>query len=349
MKKLLSVICAVLVIFGAFSVTALAAEPYSAGISVLKSQFSEGVGPKTENFAIDYLYFSPVKEADSEKYPLVIWLHGMWDGSYSGRQIRNNNIAYWTSEEFQSRFPSGGAFLMVPRSPEEEFIYWEDRMVYPLRAAIDDFIAQNEANVDISRIYIGGYSMGGKMTLKMITAYPEMFAAAFPICPAWSPDEDSIALFKDIPMWLTCGTTDNMVSYDGVSKTWDKFAAITTKKAESRFSSLARTLMPDGSDAPSAHESWQAVAHDMFSSQWGAYPEMTTVNALGEEVIITYPDGMISWLSQFTSDYDGSAATDSGNIDVKWSGTCIGRFVRGVFGTMFVTMFKVLDRLTDSF
>lgn len=349
MKKIIAILCTLMLLAGTVSISALAAEPYSAGLDVLKTQFTEGKGPETEGFAIDYLYFSPVKEADTEKYPLVVWLHGMWDGSYNGRQIKNNGIGYWTSAEFQSRFPSGGAFIMAPRSPEEKIIYWEDRTVYPLRAAIDDFIAQNKDNIDLSRIYVGGYSMGGKMTLKMITAYPEMFAAAFPICPAWSPDEDSLQIIKDTPIWLTCGMNDNAVNYNGVARTWANICATSNKNAVNRFSSMTETVMPDGSPAPSGHESWQAVAHDMFSYEWGDYPNMSTVDGNGNEVKFTYPDGMISWLSQFTSDYDGAAATDSGNIKVEKSGICIDMLIRGLFGRIFVTLVKVVDKTTDLF
>ncbi len=349
MKKTLALFCALIMLLGVGGVTALAAEPYSAGLEVLKTQFNEGVGPETEGITIDYLYFSPVKESDTTKYPLVVWLHGMWDGSYSGRQIKNNGIGYWTSAEFQQRFYSGGAFILAPRSPEEKINYWQDNTVYPLRAAIDAFIAANKDNIDLSRIYIGGYSMGGKMTLKMITAYPEMFAAAFPICPAWSPDEASLDIIKDMPIWLTCGMNDNAVNYKGVAKTWENICATSNRNSINRFSSMTETVMPDGSPAPSGHESWQAVAHDMFSYEWGEYPNMSTVDGNGNEVKFTYPDGMISWLSQFTSDFDGSAASDSGNITVEDDESCISEFFKGIFGRIIVNIVKIVDKITDLF
>ena len=47
---------------------------------------------------------------------------------------------------------------------------------------------------------------------------------------------------------------------------------------------------------------------------------MNTVNGLGDKVTLTYPDGMISWLSSYTSDYDGAVATDCGNIEAQQSG-----------------------------
>ena len=181
---------------------------------LLKKQFVFGEGPKVGDYSVDYRYYSPVKENDNKKYPLVVWLHGMGDGASEGTQVMKSNIAYWASDEFQSRFASSeGAFIFCARSREEDNIYWSNEMIEPLRAAIDDFIAKNKDNVDLTRIYVGGYSMGGKMTLKMAIAYPEMFAAAFPICPAWAPSDNLVELISDMPVWITSSTRDPLVNY----------------------------------------------------------------------------------------------------------------------------------------
>ena len=36
---------------------------------------------------------------------------------------------------------------------------------------------------------------------------------------------------------------------------------------------------------------------------------------LGEEVVLEYPNGMISWLTSHTSDYDGAPCNDKGNLE----------------------------------
>lgn len=318
-KRLLALTLALLMLTGICSLFSSAAEPLplEAGIDELCGQFMSGKGPETDGYSIDYRYFSPVKENDSTKYPLVVWLHGMGDGSYDGHQISAQEAALWASAEFQSRFrESEGAFIIAPRSLEEKELYWDDCLIYPLRAALDGFIAQNRENIDVSRIYVGGYSMGGKMTLKMAVAYPEFFAAAFPICPAWVPDEAAAARLKDMPVWLTSGKTDPLVSYNRmVLPTWRNLLSQSNVRDLCRLSSLSITARPNGIAIASAHFSWIAVNNDMFSYKNGDYPFMTTVDGKGEEVTLTYPDGMISWLSAFTSDYDGSPATDSGNAE----------------------------------
>ncbi len=320
-NKFLAVILSVIMLMGVFSVATFASEGVSveAGLQELKAQFEKGVGPKTNGYAIDYRYYSPVKADDEGKYPLVIWLHGMSEGSSEGKQIEKNDIAYWTSLEFQSRFTgAGGAYILAARSLEEKLLFWDDCLVEPLRAAIDDFIAQNADNIDLSRIYIGGFSMGGKMTLKMAVAYPEMFAAAFPICPAWAPSESEIAYLADMPVWLTSGVRDPLVNYNGsVVPTWNRLIAASNEPANLRFSTLEKTLYPDGSSTSSGHHAWYAVTYDMFSADNGDYPSMTTVDGNGDAVTLTYPDGMISWLSQFTSDFDGAKGEGTGNLDVE--------------------------------
>lgn len=289
---------------------------YDDNLEELQEQFLPGNGPETNGYTIDYRYFSPVKENDNTKYPLVIWLHGMGDGAEEGKQVKASDIAFWTSPDFQSRFKdSNGAFIFAPRSLEEDNIYWSDSLIYPLRATIDDFITQNKDNIDLTRIYIGGYSMGGKMTLKMAVAYPEMFAAIFPICPAWSPSVNQAKLISDIPVWLTSGVLDPLVNYFfSVRIGWKNIISVHNAPDSCRFSTLLFVKFPSGNPTSSSHHAWFAVNYDMFSSDNGNYPYMKTVDGNGNKVTLTFPDGMISWLSQYTSSFDGTLATDSGNL-----------------------------------
>lgn len=356
MKKILAVILAALMLLSVSSVISFAEDsalPLSAGLEALQGQFEYGEGPKTNGYTIDYRYYSPAKENDDTKYPLVIWLHGMSEGFPEGKQIKQNNIAYWTSAEFQARFEgTEGAYIMAPRSLEEKLIFWDDSMIYPLRAAIDSFIAENAENIDISRIYIGGFSMGGKMTLKMAVAYPDMFAAAFPICPAWTPSAEQTSLMADIPVWLTSGKGDPLVNYSAsVTPTWNNIASTNKTPELCRFSTLSSVRYPDGSKTSSAHHAWFAVNYDMFSIENGDYPDMSTVNGKGEAVTLTYPNGMISWLSQFTSDYDGTPATDSGNIPVDENTSNLFSFdtIKNIFEQIINFFKNILGMLMNFF
>lgn len=314
MKKIAAFILALALVFslssGAFALSK------EGGIEPLKTLFTAGEGPEVNGYTVDYSYYSPVEENDVTKYPLVVWLHGMGDGSEPGKPVEKSNIAYWASDEFQSRFdPAGGAFILAARSREEMNIYWSNEMIEPLKAAIDDFISKNKNNIDLSRIYIGGYSMGGKMTLKMAVAFPEMFAAAFPICPAWSPSDELCKKLADTPVWIISSTRDPLVNYYlAVSPTFERIAAASNVAEKCRLSTLTKVCYEDGTKTSSSHHAWFAVNHDMFTDLNGDYHNMTTVNGIGEEVKLTYPNGMISWLTAQTSDYDGAPTKGTGNL-----------------------------------
>ena len=309
-------------------------------------EFIFGVGPETQGYTIDYRYYSPVKENDNTKYPLVIWLHGMGNGGRDGKQIDTNNIGNWTTDDYQRRFKdSGGAFILAPRSLEEDGIYWDDELIYPLRATIDSFIEEHKENIDLQRIYVGGYSMGGKMTLKLAVAYPEMFAAVFPVCPAWIPGEEATVYLKDMPVWITSGARDPLVNYYAyLLPTWDNIIAHSNNPRDCRLSTLMVTLNPNGQPLLSSHQSWNSVTNDMFSSLKLDYPMMKTQDGLGRKVDLKYPDGMISWLSGFRSDYDGEKGSDCTNWDaLKSDGRAKGLnsicvFFRNVFRYRFYAL-----------
>ncbi len=345
MKKIRSFIALLLAVTTLFAcMTNAYALPLDKGIDELKKQFVFGEGPKVGEYSVDYRYFSPVKEKDSKKYPLVIWLHGMGDGAKEGAQVAKSNIAFWASDEFQSRFePSGGAFIFAARSREEDNKYWDNDLLEPLKAAIDDFIAKNKSNIDVSRIYVGGYSMGGKMTLKMAVAYPEMFAAAFPICPAWSPSDEFVSLIADIPIWITSSTRDPLVNYYfAVSPTFERIAKASNVAEDCRLSTLTKVCYHDGKKTSSSHHAWFAVNYDLFSIDNGDYPYMSTVNGLGEEVKLSYPNGMISWLTSHTSDYDGTPIEGMGNITPEDS---TDNLIDLGFAEFFEILFKAIASL----
>lgn len=321
LKKILCLFLCLLLTVSTFSFCTYAVNK-SEKADKLNELFEFGVGPEADGYAIDYRYYSPVKKKDTTKYPLVIWLHGMINGGYDGEQLESSDISLWADKSFQKRFKGAkGAFIMAPRSLEEKNLYWPDELIFPLRKAIDSFIAKNKKNLDLKRIYIGGYSMGGKMALKMAVAYPDMFAAIFPICPAWVPGEKAAQQLKNTPMWLTSGVTDTLANYFAyVTPTWNNIVAASKKPENLRFSSLKIVCYADGTPSLVPHEAWYAVNNDMFSEKNGDYPFMSTVDGNGEEVKLTYPKGMISWLSGHKSKFNGKAAKNSGNDAVTDEG-----------------------------
>ena len=168
---------------------------------------------------LGYGYYAP--QQGGGRRPLIIWLHGAGEGgqdptvAYAGNKVVN-----LASDDIQALF--GGAFVLAPQTPT----FWMDdgsgqygrtgksRYSEALKALIDEFIARNDAAIDTSRIYIGGCSNGGFMTMRMVLDHPEFFAAAYPVCEALYDDtisDTDIESIKHVPIWFTHARADNVV------------------------------------------------------------------------------------------------------------------------------------------
>lgn len=279
-----------------------AAQPLSAGLDALRDQFTFGIGPSTNGITMDYYAYEP--DADiSGKLPLVVWLHGLVSGGYPGRQITKNDISYWASAEFQSRFTGGGAFILAPRS-SEVVADWEDRYMQPLKEMIDDFIRQHSDRVDPTRIYLGGLSMGGKMTLKLAAKYPAMFAAIFPCSPYYKLTDSVAKGVKNVPIWQLSSKTDCYMGFNTwIWPDWQKLMEHSACRDKCRITVFDTALKPDGSRPGTTHDTWYAATYDMFMYDNSTFTGSATQDGNGNAVTLTYPEGMISWLCQHTSSY----------------------------------------------
>jgi predicted peptidase len=91
-----------------------------------------------------------------------------------------------------------------------------DRYNEGLMALIKNYVASNPG-IDTDRIYVGGCSNGGYMTLKLVLLYPDYFAAAFPSALAYHSEflsDEQIKSIKDVPMWLIHSADDPVTVAD---------------------------------------------------------------------------------------------------------------------------------------
>ena len=174
----------------------------------------------SEGHTLTYASYRPANASEENLRPLVIWLHGMGEGGTDPLiTLYGNKVAALFGEEFQKIMD--GAYVLTPQTPT----FWMDDgsgeisespdSLYgeALKALIDEFVEKNPG-VDPGRIYIGGDSNGGFMTVRMILDYPDFFAAAFPVCEAL-PDkcisDEELLKIKDLPVWFTAAKTDTLV------------------------------------------------------------------------------------------------------------------------------------------
>lgn len=176
---------------------------------------------KHDDITLTYASYKP-SNTDTKR-PLVILLHGAGEGGTDPEvALLGNKVVALTSESIQKYFE--GAFVLVPQTPtmwmndgtggyttDGQSMYTES-----LLALIEDYIANND-DIDTSRVYIGGGSNGGYMTMKMLLAKPELFAAAFPICEAYASDwisDAELESIKSIPIWFVHSKDDTTVTFE---------------------------------------------------------------------------------------------------------------------------------------
>ena len=224
-------------------------------------------------------------------------------------------MPYWSSSELQSRFSEGGAYILLPRAPEEKIDFWGESLIEPLRVLIDDFI-KNHKNVDTTRIAITGSSQGGAMVWKMLEAYPEYFATAFPLASTQTPTTSILKTSSATAIWLIASKKDPIINYAlATLPTWNNICKYNDHPENCRLSSLGTVYNPDGSKSSDNHHLAKVITFDMHTLNGGLYPEMTTVNGAGKTVDLTSPKGLIKWISAIHSDFDGNRESDSVRVN----------------------------------
>lgn len=83
----------------------------------------------------------------------------------------------------------------------------------PITALLMDFL-DSHPEIDRNRVYVGGASAGGYMTMNMMIEHPEIFAAAFPTCEYYLNSKitnSQIKMLAKKPMWFTYAKNDMTV------------------------------------------------------------------------------------------------------------------------------------------
>lgn len=375
MKKIISILIIMTMLFLSCGMGVLAVGN-NAGEDALRKQFKEG------DYIYDYYYYSPVKgSTDKTKYPVILWLHGQLSGEYKGDQVRESEVVYLASDENQAKIKgTGGAYVLVPRHPAintNASLAWVSENEN-IKKFVDKFIADNKDNIDTSRIYVGGYSMGGRAAMKFAATHSDMVAAAFPVSSIYllaSADSDLKGLI-DTPVWFFTNKEDNFWgSPTPVSSEWTEFCKISNKKSSIRWTQFTMNfgndtglLNYDGTRIKmigyTEHNVWDPVLHDLVMQNGSLYPNIvSTVNGYNTKVVLTTENSFLSWLSSQSlngiiednggnsGSGDNQGSTDSGNSGSGNSGSSgktfyhvrdILEFIISLFDRVYKALFTVI-------
>lgn len=196
-------------------------------VNLICDDFEHNQSYAYKGVSLRYASFKP-KGTTGGKTPLIIWLHGAGEGGEETKiAVLGNRVTNLAKELIQSHFGDGGAHVLVPQAPtmwmdlNGDSIYNTDlpnsdgKSYYTeaLMHLIDDYV-DHHYEIDRNRIYIGGCSNGGYMTIQMLIHFPDYFAAAFPIAEAYHVDwlsEERLERLKHIPIWLIHSKDDPVV------------------------------------------------------------------------------------------------------------------------------------------
>jgi predicted peptidase len=173
-----------------------------------------------------YRMLYPISFNKSQKYPLLIFLHGAYEKGNDNESQLDIGGRYFLIDSNRRDFP---AIVIFPQCPANDLWAYFDteldsfgrvkRVIFPFRkqpTAVTSLLKQlvdslrQLSFIDTNRVYIGGLSQGGMGVFDIVARYPEIFAAAFPICGAGKTSTSS-KFAKQTALWIFHGGDDDVV------------------------------------------------------------------------------------------------------------------------------------------
>ena len=171
---------------------------------------------------LNYRILYPKNFDNSEKYPLLIFLHGIGErGSDNELQLKYVDKVFLNPKNYEN-YPS---IVVFPQAPLND--NWSSRLltdneirqVFPengkptnslqLVMKLMDSLVEEDF-VDKKRVYLSGLSNGAMGSFELLKNRPNMFASAVLICgggnPLWAKE-----FAKTTPVWVAHGSDDDDV------------------------------------------------------------------------------------------------------------------------------------------
>lgn len=175
--------------------------------------------------SLNYRLLQPESVKQGQQYPLVLFLHGAGErGSDNEKQLAHGSRMFQNPVN-REKYP---AYVLYPQCPQSGYwayterpsSFYPDRMpvsqeITPIFKSVKELLDSylSKPGIDKDRIYIIGLSMGGMGTYDMVSRFPDIFAAAIPICGTINPAR--LAPAKRVAFRIFHGDSDDVVTVDG--------------------------------------------------------------------------------------------------------------------------------------
>jgi pimeloyl-ACP methyl ester carboxylesterase len=170
--------------------------------------FDHGLNQNPQKVHYRYIAYTP-KEYNTDtlkKWPLIIFLHG---GSRRGSDLNKLYADGIPDQIYRGReFPF---IIVAPQCPEH--IRWSTENWF------ENLYKEITGNyrIDINRVYLTGFSLGGSGTWYITAKYPDKFAAIAPMSGFTSHMDfidKNVNRLIDMPIWAFHGMTDDVVPFE---------------------------------------------------------------------------------------------------------------------------------------
>lgn len=143
----------------------------------------------------NFWIYSPKNEAN-EKKPLVVFLHG---ASLCGGNM--SRARRYGTLDAMDRGRKIDAYVLTPHNPGGA---WNPHKIMGLVKWVE-----KNCDIDTTRIYVLGMSLGGYGVIDFAATYPEHIAAAMAVCGGGSVKH--LEKLNNLPLWILHGTADRAV------------------------------------------------------------------------------------------------------------------------------------------
>ena len=279
-----------------------------------KGTFTGATTGKPGEVTLTYASYEPWSlKGDGKANPLIIWLHGGGEGGVDvSITLLGNEVVSLIRPQIQSHFTTeggaGGAYVLSVQCPTmwmataKGFGHGDYPSLYAdvLKSCIDYYLEQNP-DVDRRRVYVGGCSNGGYMTMHMLMRHPRFFAAAYPTCEAYMDQyisDTEIATLAEENIWIVQSYDDTTV--DPKTHCIPTFQRLMKAGAKNVWMSMFENVQ--GIDNPGqklfGHFSWCYLFNDVVTmSQEQSEGDVKPSNAGGGSVAPQGHANIFEWMN----------------------------------------------------
>lgn len=158
-----------------------------------------------------YEYLPKDYASNSNKYPVVIFLHGVGERGPNTTNLTQLESAIWTvAKNGPAKLVKQGyqfPFILISPQLKNNYGTWPSSYVMEVIDYVKTYL-----RIDEKRIHVTGFSLGGGGTWVAIQDFPKVFASASPMCGGYnSPSKAAGIANEDLPVWAFHGDADPTV------------------------------------------------------------------------------------------------------------------------------------------